>query len=148
LWPERSPAEKQLAFNLVERLSRDTNTACFGDRLEARRKVHTTTVNILTVDHYVAEMEANTELHVLSRAVQPHVALNFGCAESCFNDNSSRIPSPISLTTRRYVWRLLARSVRSAGERACFVLAPSSGCSQQHPLQGSQQADVRPAPRP
>ncbi len=44
-------------------LARDTDAAGFGETLEARRDVDTVGINLLALDHRVAEVGADTELY-------------------------------------------------------------------------------------
>jgi hypothetical protein len=52
-----------LASHLAERVLRDANPAWFGDTLKACRQIDSIADNIVAIDQYVAEVDADAPIH-------------------------------------------------------------------------------------
>src|SRR5258708_28662335 len=76
--------------DLIAHRARDTDAARFGEHFEARRHVDTVAKDVVVLDDYVAEIDANAELYPARRrdvhVASSHPALNLGSAQHSVGD--------------------------------------------------------------
>ena len=61
--PRSSVSERELVPDLFVDCARDANTAWVRETLKPRRDVDPITIDLIALDHYVAEVDADAELH-------------------------------------------------------------------------------------
>jgi hypothetical protein len=63
LFPEVLVAQGQFTPDLLVHFSRDADAAGVGETLQSRRDVDPITIDLIALDHHVAEVDADAKLH-------------------------------------------------------------------------------------
>jgi len=80
----------ELALHILSYPAGDTNTARLCKRFQTRRYIYTVTVDVATVNYYVAEIDPYAELDPSlgrhPRVPPGHRALHLDCTTQCIHD--------------------------------------------------------------